>query len=68
MEQKNKDLVLENGVVIPEKMRTRCEIWSRPVGYMRPVQHWNKGKQVEFYQRKRFKYSDEVFEKFMRSR
>jgi anaerobic ribonucleoside-triphosphate reductase len=27
--------------------RTRCEVWSRVMGYHRPVQYWNKGKQQE---------------------
>lgn len=29
-----------------------CEIWSRAVGYFRPVQQWNPGKQSEFWERK----------------
>ena len=28
-----------------------CEIYSRIVGYFRPVQSWNKGKQEEFRNR-----------------
>ncbi len=32
-----------------------CEVYSRIVGYLRPVQQWNKGKQEEFHQRKEFK-------------
>lgn len=32
-----------------------CEVYSRIVGYLRPVQQWNKGKQEEFRQRKEFK-------------
>ncbi|MBN2421234.1 ribonucleoside triphosphate reductase, partial [Candidatus Woesearchaeota archaeon] len=28
-----------------------CEVFSRVVGYFRPVQHWNNGKQEEFKQR-----------------
>lgn len=28
-----------------------CEIYSRVVGYMRPIQEWNKGKKAEFYDR-----------------
>ncbi|BAL80324.1 anaerobic ribonucleoside-triphosphate reductase [Caldisericum exile] len=52
------DLILEDGTVIPKEMRTRCEIWSRPVGYLRPVQHWNNGKREEFRERKRFKVED----------
>ncbi|MGB9743437.1 MAG: ribonucleoside triphosphate reductase [Minisyncoccales bacterium] len=31
-----------------------CEVYSRVVGYYRPVQQWNKGKQLEFKQRKEF--------------
>ncbi len=29
-----------------------CEIYSRVVGYLRPVKQWNKGKQAEFGFRK----------------
>jgi len=31
-----------------------CEVYSRSVGYLRPVQQWNAGKQEEFRQRKEF--------------
>jgi ribonucleoside-triphosphate reductase len=31
------------------------EIYSRVVGYMRPVGQWNKGKRAEFHQRKYFR-------------
>lgn len=30
------------------------EVWSRIVGYYRPVKNWNKGKQAEFSQRRTF--------------
>lgn len=33
---------------------TPCEVFSRVVGYMRPVQNWNKGKKEEFAMRKMF--------------
>ncbi len=33
----------------------QCEVYSRVVGYLRPVQQWNDGKQEEFGQRKSFK-------------
>jgi len=55
MKKQQNDLVLPDGTVIPESKRTRCEIWSRPVGYLRPVQHYNQGKQEEFKQRKSYK-------------
>lgn len=34
---------------------TKCEVYSRVVGYLRPVQSWNKGKQAEFEMRKTFR-------------
>lgn len=34
--------------------RTKCEVWSRSVGYLRPVEQWNEGKQEEFKDRKTF--------------
>jgi ribonucleoside-triphosphate reductase len=38
-----------------EKMRTECEVYSRVVGYLRPVNQWNLGKKQEFDDRKVFK-------------
>ncbi|MCD6093400.1 MAG: ribonucleoside triphosphate reductase [Candidatus Omnitrophica bacterium] len=32
-----------------------CEVYSRVVGYLRPVKQWNEGKKEEFKQRKAFK-------------
>ncbi len=32
-----------------------CEVYSRVVGYLRPVQQWNNGKKAEFDLRKTFK-------------
>lgn len=34
-----------------------CEVYSRIVGYLRPVQQWNLGKQQEFKERKEYKVS-----------
>ncbi len=34
---------------------TPCEIYSRVVGYHRPIQNWNKGKQEEFKDRVTFR-------------
>jgi ribonucleoside-triphosphate reductase len=34
--------------------RTSCEVYSRVVGYIRPVEQWNPGKQSEFYDRVMF--------------
>ena len=38
-----------------QTQRTKCEVYSRVVGYLRPVDQWNIGKQEEFKQRKEFK-------------
>lgn len=35
--------------------RTRCEVYSRVMGYHRPVEYWNKGKQAEYAERVNFK-------------
>jgi hypothetical protein len=32
----------------------QCEVYSRVVGYLRPIQQWNKGKKAEFEMRKEF--------------
>lgn len=34
--------------------KSQCEVYSRVVGYLRPVKQWNKGKQEEFKIRKVF--------------
>lgn len=36
------------------QQRTQCEVYSRVVGYIRPVDQWNPGKQSEFTDRKTF--------------
>jgi len=35
--------------------RTKCEVWTRVMGYHRPVNHYNVGKKSEFYSRTFFK-------------
>lgn len=38
--------------------RTRCEVWSRVVGYMRPISGWNGGKKSEYKDRVEFVIND----------
>lgn len=38
---------------------TPCEVYSRVVGYLRPVQSWNNGKKEEFKMRKKFNVEQE---------
>ena len=37
----------------------KTEVYSRVVGYLRPVDGWNKGKKAEFGDRKTYKIEDE---------
>lgn len=41
-------------ICLQNKITTECEIYSRVVGYIRPIKQWNKGKQQEFIDRKTF--------------
>lgn len=35
--------------------RTKCEIYSRIVGYIRPLDQWNDSKKEEYKDRKEFR-------------
>lgn len=37
-----------------DSKRTRCEVWTRVMGYHRPVSNFNIGKKAEHYSRKHF--------------
>jgi len=37
-----------------------CEVYSRVVGYLRPVAAWNIGKKQEFADRVNYRVSEEV--------
>ncbi|MDR1026156.1 MAG: anaerobic ribonucleoside-triphosphate reductase [Lactobacillus sp.] len=41
-------------IKLEDSERQECEIWSRVMGYYRPVSEFNKGKKSEFYSRKCF--------------
>jgi len=43
-----------------EKKITECEVYSRVVGYLRPVSQWNRGKRQEFTDRKTFDMMEKV--------
>lgn len=48
MNTTNKDIVLK------DEERTKCEVWTRVMGYHRPTSSFNIGKQGEFAERKYF--------------
>ncbi|HEC05407.1 MAG TPA: oxidoreductase [Thiolapillus brandeum] len=39
---------------LKDEERTRCEIWTRVMGYHRPVTSFNPGKQSEYAERRNF--------------
>ncbi|GAB1579797.1 anaerobic ribonucleoside-triphosphate reductase [Bordetella petrii] len=41
-------------VQLDDSQRVRCEIWTRVMGYHRPVASFNTGKQGEFNERRFF--------------
>lgn len=40
---------------LPDAERQPCEVWSRCMGYHRPISFWNAGKQSEHRDRKPFR-------------
>lgn len=43
-----------------KQIKVPTEIYSRVVGYFRPVSQWNRGKKEEFRERKYMKYDPEA--------
>ncbi len=41
-------------VQLKDSERQPCEVWTRVMGYHRPVSSFNTGKKGEFYERKCF--------------
>ena len=54
------------GIQIQEGVRPKkkipCEVYSRVVGYFRPVQNWNKGKRAEFLDRQPYRVPKDLQE------
>jgi len=45
---------LEQIVELKDEERQRCEVWTRVMGYHRPMSSFNHGKKGEFHERKYF--------------
>ncbi len=43
-----------NATILRDEDRTRCEVWTRVMGYHRPVASFNTGKQGEHAERRFF--------------
>ena len=41
-------------IALTDAERQPCEVWTRVMGYHRPVSEFNKGKKSEYYSRKCF--------------
>ena len=44
----------DNGIELKDEERTRCEVWTRVMGYHRPVSEFNLGKKSEYAERTTF--------------
>ena len=42
-------------IVLKDEERQKVEVWSRVMGYHRPVDQWNEGKKSEYAERVSFK-------------
>ena len=42
-----------------KEVQVPVEVYSRVVGYFRPVNQWNKGKKEEFSERKTYVFDEE---------
>lgn len=65
-EERIRKILMENtkeGGKMEEKIKIRavpCEVYSRVVGYFRPVANWNAGKQIEFAERKMIRLDSRI--------
>ena len=46
---------VDNEIVLKDEERQRCEVWTRVMGYHRPVASFNIGKKGEHSERRFFK-------------
>ena len=46
--------IMAEQVQLKDSERQPCEVWTRVMGYHRPVSSFNTGKKGEFYERKCF--------------
>ena len=49
-------------ILMSDKQKVKkipCEVYSRIVGYLRPVQNWNDGKRQEFKDRQVYEWKGE---------
>ena len=52
--------IMYANIELKDDERQKCEIWTRVMGYHRPVSEFNRGKKSEYYSRKCFRESKAV--------
>ena len=52
-----------NKIHLKDSERTKCEVWTRTMGYYRPVSFFNPGKKQEYLDRKNYKIKEDDKEK-----
>lgn len=52
-----------NGITIEDTERQPCEVWTRVMGYYRPIEAFNAGKKSEYKDRVFFKENDNTNKK-----
>jgi hypothetical protein len=45
---------MHHAIELKDEERTRCEVWTRVMGYHRPISAFNPGKQAEQAERRYF--------------
>ncbi len=55
--QQNQSFNQVQSPLLRDEERQRCEVWTRVMGYHRPVSSFNTGKQGEFRERLHFEES-----------
>lgn len=52
--REQEDSVTIDGIELSNDERQPCEVWTRVMGYYRPVSMYNTGKKGEFHERVEF--------------
>ena len=48
------DTIVQDNTRLDDNERQKCEVWTRVMGYFRPMSEFNVGKKSEFCERKYF--------------
>ncbi len=54
MQTASSTLVEQEIITLTDSERQPCEVWTRVMGYFRPVSSFNRGKRGEYHERKYF--------------